>query len=105
MVSPKRVFGASTFTVTFEALFDRGRPSDGWTAAFGYTTLAASDTPGRLENVPATCTSTLGIRYVASPLNCVLKGSACRQYGLIGLARPPVGMPGSAPTLSSGTCD
>ena len=36
-----------------------------------------------LAHVPLTCTSTLGIVYVASPLKSVLKGSAMRQYGFV----------------------
>ena len=47
--------------VTLAAPPDSGRPSVCATTALGTTQFAASDPPGRLWNVPLTCTSTLGI--------------------------------------------
>src|SRR5262245_11456411 len=79
MRSTKSVCGGTRFTVTLAAPPDKGRPSVCATCALGTTRFAIRLAPGRLWIVELTWTSTFGMVYDISPLNCVAKGATVRQ--------------------------
>ena len=69
--------------MTFGALPESGRPSDGAISAVVYTLLAEISGPGRLYHRPLNVTSIFGMLYVAITLPSVRKLSFSSQYGAV----------------------